>query len=174
MPGKDEAKKAAPKAAERSAERAEGTDASATLNKAQAEYQRYLKRMAGQPSGSTIPGYVAVPVGSDGMPGWGVPPSMAAMMPGGAGAAHAGVPSASLTDSLGNTIRLGIDLVNATLAGGAYVLNGLMGGGSYGYEHSHHGGCGCGGCGCDCCADECCGTDCCGCECCQPGVGSCC
>ena len=173
MAGKNDMKKSSPKAADKTA----AADPGATLNKAQAEYQRYLQRMAKQPQGSTIPGYVAVPAGVDGMPSWAVPPSMATMMPGGAGVAmHPGVPQqSSLTESLGSTIRLGVDLINAALAGGARVLNG-MAGGTYGYEHSGHhgGGCGCGDCGCDCCADDCCGTDCCGCTCCQPGVGSCC
>jgi hypothetical protein len=156
--------------------------APASLNKAQAEHQRYLKRMQEQHQGG-MQGFMALPAGNEGVPGWAVPPSVA-MLPHGAKGYYAVMPQGgphghgSLTHSLGSTIRLGVDVINAALAGGVRLLNGVSGA-AYGYgEHGHQGcgcGCGCGGgCGDDCCGDDCCGTDCCGCECCRPGVGSCC
>ncbi len=108
------------------------------------------------------------------MPGWAVPPSVA-MMPGygpfGPSGEMAG--SGSLTHRLGSTLRLGFDVVNAALAGGVRMLNGISDLG-YGYAVSayDHEGCGCD----DCCRDDCCGCDCCDCcePCCHPGVGNCC
>jgi hypothetical protein len=154
--------------------------ASASMNKAQAEYQRYLKRMQGQNQGG-MQGYIAVPAGNEGVPGWAVPPSVA-MLTNGSGGYYAAMPQGgpqghgSLTDSLGSTIRLGVDVINAALAGGVRLLNGISGA-AYGYGEQGYGHQGCG-CSCnsggDCCGDDCCGSDCCGCECCQPGVGSCC
>jgi hypothetical protein len=150
--------------------------AAASMNKAQAEYQRYLKRMQGQNQGG-MQGHIAMPAGHEGVPGWAIPPSVA-MLPHGSGGYYAAMPpggphgQGSLTDSLGSTIRLGVDVINAALAGGVRLLNGISGA-AYGYGergHGHHG-CGCGG---HCGGDDCCGSDCCGCECCQPGVGSCC
>jgi hypothetical protein len=154
--------------------------ASASMNKAQAEYQHYLKRVQGQNPGG-MQGYIAMPAG-EGVPGWAVPPSVA-MLAHGPGGYYAAMPQGgphggqgSLTHSLGSTIRLGVDVVNAALAGGVRLLNGISGA-AYGHGeqgHGHHDcGCGCNS-GCDCCGDDCCGSDCCGCECCQPGVGSCC
>jgi hypothetical protein len=155
--------------------------ASASMNKAQAEYQRYLKRMQGQNQGG-MQGYIAVPAGNEGVPGWAVPPSVA-MLTNGSGGYYAAMPQGgphgqgSLTDSLGSTIRLGVDVINAALAGGVRLLNGISGA-AYGHREHGHGrqgcGCGCNSCGDDCCGSDCCGSDCCGCECCQPGVGSCC
>jgi len=127
-------------------------------NKAQAEFQKYLKRMQEQ---GAIPGFI-MPGGPSG-PGWAVPPSVA-MLPGGFAPQHH--PEGSLTTRLGSTLRLGVDVLNAALAGGVRFLNGVSGA-AYG-EYGAEGGCGCG------CADNCCGSDCCGCECCQPGVGNCC
>jgi hypothetical protein len=155
--------------------------ASASMNKAQAEYQHYLKRMQGHNQGG-MQGYIAVPAGNEGVPGWAIPPSVA-MLPNGSAGYYAAMPQGgshgqgSLTHSLGSTIRLGVDVVNAALAGGVRLLNGISGA-AYGYGEQGHGhqgcGCGCNSCGDDCCGDDCCGHDCCGCECCQPGVGSCC
>jgi len=155
----------------------------ASLNKAQIEYQHYLNRMKGQQPGS-VPAFMvpmAVPAGSEAMPGWAVPPSVAMLAhasgsPGFfAAVPHGGAPGQStLTSGLGSTFRLGVDVINAALAGSVRLLNGISGG-AYGYGepgYGHHG------CGChasfDCCGDDCCGDDCCGCECCRPGVGTCC
>jgi len=150
-------------------------DASASaMNKAQAEFQRYMKRMQGQqPGGAPV---FMMPVGfhpgGENIPGWAVPPSVA-MMPQGPGASgfFAAMPQGgaggegSLTHSLGSTIRLGVDVINAALAGSVRLLNG-MSGMAYGHPEP--------GCGCNACSGGS-GTDCCGCEeCCNPGVGTCC
>jgi hypothetical protein len=131
-------------------------------NKAQAEFQKYMKRMQAQ---GGIPGFMMP--GGEGAPGWAVPPSVA-MLPGGGGGYFAPIhhPEGSLTTRLGSTLRLGVDVLNAALAGGVRFLNGVSGA-AYG-EQDYGGSCGCG------CGDDCCGCDCCGCECCQPGVGTCC
>lgn len=135
-------------------------------NKAQVEFERYMKRMREQGGRFAMPGG----------PGWAVPPSVAIMPgPGGRGFFAAlpqdgGFGEGSLTHRLGATLRLGVDVVNAALAGGVRFLNGVadIAYGEPDYAHAH------GGCGCDCCEDSCCGQDCCGCECCRPSVGTCC
>ena len=152
-------------------------------NKAQAEFQRYMRRMETQQPGGA-PAFMmpfAVSPGNEGAPVWAVPPSVA-MLPHGPGSPgffaampHGGaLGQGSLTSSLGSTIRLGVDVVNAALAGSIRLLNGISGAaysyGELGYGHSD---CGCHA-SCNCCADDCCGCDCCGCECCNPGVGTCC
>src|SRR4051794_38602260 len=109
--------------------------APASINKAQAEHQRYLKRMQGQQQGgmqSGMQGFMALPAGNEGVPGWAVPPSVA-MLPHGAKGYYAVMPQGaphgqgSLTHSLGSTIRLGVDVINAALAGGVRLLNGVSG-----------------------------------------------
>jgi hypothetical protein len=136
-----------------------------------------------------------------GMPSWAFPPSLAAL-PGvggffASGAPGTSPPGSSIGDRLGTTLRLGIDVLNASLAGSVRLMSGLYGaassfggawpGASAGYGYAcgcgGAGGCGCGcsggggGCGrCDPCR-TCCGYDCCailGDPCCKPGVGSCC
>ncbi len=136
------------------------TDAPKEPNKAQVEFEKYLKRMQAQ---GAIPGFIMPGGGS----GWGVPPSMT-MMPGGGYFAPQHHPEGSLSTRLGSTLRLGVDVLNAALAGGVRFLNGVSGA-AYGGQDSGQA-CGCN----DCCGNECRGQDCCGCECCQPGVGSCC
>jgi hypothetical protein len=101
-------------------------------NKAQAEFQKYMKRMQAQ---GGIPGFM-MPGGG---PGWAVPPSLT-MMPGGgyfAAAPQGHHPEGSLTTRLGSTLRLGVDVLNAALAGGVRFLNGVSGAayGEYGHEH---------------------------------------
>jgi hypothetical protein len=109
------------------------------------------------------------------MPGWGMPPSMGALptYPPGYPYAQPGPqrphPMGSLTERLGATIRLGVDLLNAALASGASALGGGMAPHSGGQCGGHGSGCGCersDRCGYDCCevmADECC----------RPGVHGC-
>ncbi len=173
---------------EKSSSSSEST--SPTLNKAQAEFQRYMKRMETQRLGSgggfMMP--LAISTGNEGAPVWAVPPSVA-MLPHGSGGGpgfFAAIPSGDatgaslLTNSLGSTIRLGFDVINAALASSVRLLNGISGAayGGYGEQGHMHSGCGChSGCDCgghDCCSHDCCGYDCCGCECCNPGVGTCC
>jgi hypothetical protein len=162
---------------------AAATDASkdGSKTKAQIEFQRYMNRMQSQPSGgapaSAMPS--GIPPGGQGMPGWAVPPSVA-MLPNSPGSAGFFVPMApggipgvgSLTHQLGSTFRLGVDVINAALAGGVRLLNGIASR-TQGYGEQ---GCGCEACSGGCCDSECCGNDCCGgCEsCCRPGVGTCC
>ena len=75
-----------------------------------------------------------------------------------------------LSEGIGTTLRLGVDLLNAALFNSAKILGGFTG--TYGYGHHDDGGYGCG---CEsCCEPSCCQPDCCGCECCNPGVGNCC
>jgi hypothetical protein len=149
-------------------------DPAAALNKAQAEFQRYTKRVQGQQG---VPVYVMpYPQGADAGPLWAVPPSIA-MLPhrhGGPGfPSAAGAGDGSLSQSLGATIRLGVEAINAALAGSARFLNGISDM-AHGYGGSGHESCGCG---CEsCCEQSCCSQDCCDCcePCCHPSVGSCC
>jgi hypothetical protein len=143
----------------------------AAPNKAQAEFEKYMKRMQAQ---GGVPGFM-MPSGEV-VPGWAVPPSVA-MMTGSAGGFTQPASSAgsALGDTLGSTLRLGVDVINAMLAGSVRFLEGVSGA-AYGGSGYSADGCGCGGgCGCnDCCGASCCGTSCCECDCCQPSVGTCC
>ena len=168
----------------------------ATPNKAQAEFDKYTKRREAQATASTglsptppsaaagfgpqtaagpFPGSGltwAVPLGVGTAPVYfgGPPPGPGGPGPG--GAAGLGGAVGGLTEGIGTTLRLGVDLLNAALFNSAKILGGFTG--TYGYGHHDDGGCGCG-CGCEsCCEPSCCQPDCCGCECCNPGVGSCC
>ena len=118
-------------------------------NPAQEALGKYRARLAAFP--------MATPWGSAGWPP--MPPS--AMMP----AAHAqGMqphPLGSLSLRLGSTLRLGIDLLNATLASATNALSGI--------GASERSDCGCGGdCGChrDCCREM-------AMDCCSPGAHGC-
>lgn len=119
-------------------------------NPAQEAFGRYRTRLAAYPMAM----------------GWPTPPS--AMMPGTMprGAPH---PLGSLSERLGGTVRLGVDLLNATLMGAANMISGMAADRrGYGY-------------GCECGRgrgwyDGCCGHDCCremGVGCCSPGVRGC-
>ena len=122
--------------------------ASAGANPAQEAFGRYRTRIAAYPMAM----------------GWPTPPS--AMMPGTMprSAPH---PLGSLSERLGGTMRLGVDLLNATLMGAANMISG-MAADRRGY-------------GCDCSRgrgwhDGYCGHDCCremGVGCCSPGVRGC-
>ena len=123
---------------------------------AQEAFGKYKARLAAAP--------VAMPF----MPGFATPPSMGALpyyphMPHGPAQPH---PLGSLTERLGTMIRLGVDLVNATLASSAAAMGGGMWHQQWGGSH----GCGCG------CGRDPCGYDCCevmSCGCCRPGVHGC-
>jgi hypothetical protein len=160
--------------------------AAPSMNKAQAEFARYMNRIHAQQAGGApaflMPmGYLP---GGEMMPGWAVPPSVAMLPhPGGVGGYAPPFPHGggagdnSLSTRLGSTIRLGVDVINAALAGGVRLLGGISGAvyghGDAGYGHEH---CQCPACREGCCASECCGYDCCGgCDpCCSPSVGTCC
>lgn len=168
---------------------------------AQAEFDRYKARMtarAGQTAGPGMgapAGFAAAPAFSIGggspagyAAGMGAMPAVMVGSPWSAGPLYGApgfsygpmhapppLPENSLTERLRYTLRLGVDVVNATLAGGLRVLGGISGAAMWGGEsvwrHGGHGGCGCGcahgsTCGCS----DCCTT----CDpCCHSGVSSC-
>ena len=163
-------------------------------SKAQAEFDRYKARL-GAASRAAMPGGFGQPpafsIGPGATPGWGSAAGPSAGPPWQVAGGYAGMvapyggmalppPAAhSLTDRLRYTLRLGVDVMNATLAGGLRVLGGLQDVGAWAASSAHGSrGCGCGGhgsgghggCGCsDCCSscDPCCDP------CCGPGVSSC-
>jgi len=144
-------------------------------NKAQAEFDKYAQRRRAQAAG-TGP---EAPAAAGFFPGegltWAVPlgVGMAPAFPSGPtsgsgpGSGGLGDSVGGLTESIGTTVRLGVDLLNAALVSGVKILGGFSGA----YGHGQHEGCGCGS-GYVC--ESCCEPDCCGCECCHSGVGSCC
>jgi hypothetical protein len=121
-----------------------------------------------------------------GAPGWAMPPSFAPMQPAPGMAwpdpgqvAQAGQAAGAVAGRLGETFRLGIDVLNAALASAVSAMGGFAAaapGWGYGH-HDHHGhhhgdcGCGCGG-GCGC--GSCCEPSCCCDSCCNPNVCGCC
>jgi hypothetical protein len=126
-------------------------------NPAQQAFGKYRTRLAAFPD----------PGSPWGAGQWPAPPSVVPMgaAPGKAGA------MGSLGERLGDTVKLSIDLLNATLYGAANILAGL------GAEERRCG-CGCddarGGCGCGSGGDRC--GDCCdqmGVPCCRPNVSGC-
>lgn len=145
---------------------ASDTTAPASPNKAQAEFDKYARRREAQAAGASG----AFP--DDGLT-WAAPLGVGMVQLGGpqvGGAVRDAERAAGgLAESLGTTVRLGVDLLNAALVSGVKILGGFTGA-----REAHHE-CGCG-CGCEpnCCEPDCCGCDCCGCDCCRPGVGSCC
>ncbi len=88
--------------------------------------------------------------------------------------------AAPISQGIGSALRLAVDLINASLAGGTRLLAGTAYPSPYGYgggAHAH--GCchdGCGGCGSSCCCEyvDCCSVCGSGCGCCTPSVGNCC
>lgn len=175
--------------------------ATSTRSKAQAEFDRYKARVGaqarspgaaasfGQPpafsiQGAATPGWAAVAPMSGGYGGapWGAPMPWPVSYGGGPVPPQLGPDT--LTDRLRTTVRLGVDVLNATLVGGLRVMGGLSditawawSDPSRGYRgHSGgHCGCGCGASSCGC--HSTCGCDCCtvlSCDpCCSPGVSSC-
>lgn len=152
-------------------------------NQAQAEFERYKARLGGMQAAMIVPW--GMPPG--GVPGWPLPPPAGGPMHGPPGVPGtmpgAGPPGArSLADQLSETVRRGIDLVNAVLGNGARMVAGGAnlagawpgltqpqgwGGGCGAWGHSH-------GCGCpSCCPPACSCPSCCD-PCCTPGVRNCC
>ena len=138
-------------------------------NKAKAAFEEYKKRMdalsagkAGINVGQPFPPPHPYPYG---MPGWAFPPPPA-MMPQPPVPQHSipgyadmsGGSGKSLFESIGNMIRLGVDVVNAGLIGGLQIMEGFSGQGDYycdspwldspcHYPNDYHYGY------CDCCCD---------------------
>jgi hypothetical protein len=144
-------------------------------NAAQLEFQRYKARMGAM---APMPGPMVLPWGA---PGWAMPLSFAPMQPPPGMAwpdpgqvAQAGQAAGAVAGRLGETFRLGVDVLNAALASAVSAMGGFAAaapGWGYGH-HGHHGDCGCGG-GCG-CASCCCETSCCCDSCCSPNVCGCC
>jgi hypothetical protein len=142
-------------------------------SQAQAEFARWKDRAQQSDAGSSAP--FATPLPTSAIPAWSLqpPPPPPHGGPGHWGPGHGpgpaqGVRSGSIVNSLGATIRLGVDVLNAALASSLQMLD--TAGYSVGWGEEH---CDCGEC------DSCCGYDCCsvmgcGCGCCEPSVGSCC
>jgi hypothetical protein len=166
-------------------------------NRAQAEFDRYKTRVSRAAAGAAGPvSFAGPPAFSLGSgvampPGWSQGPASMAGSPYGGASPYGGLgfpygvmaappplPENSLTERLRYTLRLGVDVLNATLSGGLRVLGGAAGaagwaGGMYASGHGHGHGCGCGHSGCDC--QSSCGCDCCSSydPCCHSGVSSC-
>ena len=126
---------------------------------AQEAFGKYKARLLGGPAAM-----LATP------PGWAMPPSMGTLpnyplgFPYGPQGFQQPHPIGSLTERLGESVRLGIDLLNAVLASGAGALRGGMA--AYPSDPWGAPGGGCDRCGYDCCGvmDG---------ECCRPGVHGC-
>lgn len=164
-------------------------------NKAKAEFQEYKKRMERVPAaeprrpqfGTGAPVFPQMPIGWPFPQGTGSMPQFPhapAVNP--ALGQTVSETSGDMANRVGETLKLGMDLLNSGLGVGLRFLQGLAGPeyhhgeGGWGYaqgagDHAHGShGCGCQtACGCEC-------ADCCqllGCEsscCCSPSVGSCC
>jgi len=146
--------------------------APAQESKAQAEFARYKNRVG---EGATRATGFASPLPMSAVPAWSLqpPPLPGPPPPAGWGTptGPASVDTQSVTQSLGTTIRLGVDVLNAALSSSLTMLGGGIGA-------WREGSCGCGGdcdgcgpCECDCCDVLDCG---CGCGSCEPSVGTCC
>jgi len=167
--------------------------APAAESKAQAEFARYKERV--QPAeGSAQTAAFASPLPMAAIPAWSLQPPPAAATPPGAGPGwgppgqwapgqwgrgpSSGADSPSVSQGLGTTIRLGVDVLNAALSSSLLMLGGI--GQTVGAVAWRDGSCGCdagcdccGPCACDCCSALDCGCGTCG-GCCEPSVGTCC
>ncbi|WP_447965669.1 hypothetical protein [Nitrospira sp. Ecomares 2.1] len=161
-------------------------------NKAKVEFQEYKKRIEHAPAAEH--GGPQFGTGATGMPqmpmGWPFPP-MTGFMPqiphlNPALGQTVSETSGEIADRVGETLKLGMDLLNSGLGVGLRFLQGLAGTeyhhGDAGWGHAHgagnssHGSHGYGcqmTCGCD-CADCCQHSGCASSCCCSPSVGSCC
>lgn len=154
-------------------------------SKAAAAFQRF--KAAGAAAAAATEGSAtssAAPVGATpspvAMPPWPTPPSFSlsqppqgwGMLPQPSVVQSAPLAVGPLSDRLGSTLRLGIDVINMALAGSLRLLGGI---GSGGHEHCCGGVHGYGG---HACAEQCGGYDCCCAfehdHCCTPSVGNCC
>ena len=158
-------------------------------SRAQAEFDQYRRRVAAtaDTAAAAAPGGFAGPpafsIGAGTPHGWSAGPTMMAGAPwqgdgpyGGLGLPYGAMPAPpplppnSLTDRLRYTLRLGVDVVNATLSGGLRVLGGVSdvaswAGGMYASQRGGHSSCGCSDCSTP--PDPCChsGVSSCGCGC---------
>jgi hypothetical protein len=157
------------------------TKARAQESKAQAEFARYKQRVQQTGDATAQAASFASPLPMGAIPAWSLQPPPVSGGPPGAGAVTWGPGSSSaggsqsITQGLGTTIRLGVDVLNAALSSSIMLLGGAgeaFGGAAWpGASRS---------CGCDCCGqgacDCCCMMDC-GCGSyggCEPSVGTCC
>jgi hypothetical protein len=143
------------------------TPASDAPNKAQAEFDKYKARLGGGPAQGPVMVPWGMPPGA--MPGWGMPPSFAPIGAGAAAGASVAQAGVGIAGKLGDTLRLGIEFLNAALSSGTAALSGMSGGWTQPSQ-----GCGCG-CGCSSCepAPSCCEPMCAP-SCCTPSVNGCC
>jgi hypothetical protein len=154
------------------------TKSPAQESKAQAEFARYKDRVG---EGATRAAAFASRLPTSAVPAWSLQPPLPGPPPAAGGPVGWGTPTGpasvdtqSVTQSLGTTIRLGVDVLNAALSSSLTMLGGGVGA-AWRAES-----CGCGG-GCDCCGScecDCCDVFDCGCGCgygsCEPSVGTCC
>lgn len=170
-----------------------GTESFSTMNKAKAAFDEYKNKMATGTLKTGIKGLNAghaMPLPGNPMPGqmhsqpymqmmqppFQMPPGMVPQ-PGILNqqtpvAPYMGQSGGPLFNSLGSMLRLGIDLVNAGLAGGLQLMEGFYGGRGGGHHHGNgYEGNSC------CCEPDCCSEQpsCCGpCDTCNPSVNNCC
>ncbi len=159
---------------------------------AKAEFQAYKQRLehtakASQTSGTFHPGSpVGMKMGFGGWPPYigpasgHVPYAQGHPFPPTLIPTQAAEVTTSLLGGLGLTLRLAVDLLNSSLAGGTRVLQEFSHSGLGGWSRGR-GGCeyhSCCGCYESCCepycGDHCRQPSCCGCDCCTPSVGTCC
>jgi hypothetical protein len=141
-------------------------------NQAQAEFANYKTRVQQTDASAGGGPTFASPLQTSAIPAWSLGPAPPAPGPAmGPGPWGPGTPgganTASIVQGFGNTIRLGVEVLNAALSSSISMMNGV----AWGQDS-----CGCDDC-CDCCgppAYDCCSVMGCGCGCCEPSVGSCC
>jgi hypothetical protein len=159
---------------------------SAARTTAAASFENFkaARAAAAAPEGNRTPSPNPASAGSPppttALPPWAMPPSFSlsqppqgwAMLPRPGVVQPAPFAVGPLSDRLGSTLRLGIDVINMALAGSLRLLGGI------GYGGHEQGCCGYYGCGGNSCAEHCGGYDCrCVFEhdhCCTPSVGNCC
>jgi hypothetical protein len=147
-------------------------------SKAQAEFARYKDRVG---EGATRAAAFASRLPTSAVPAWSLQPPLPGPPPAAGGPVGWGTPTGpasvdtqSVTQSLGTTIRLGVDVLNAALSSSLTMLGGGVGAARRGESCRCGGGCDrCGPCECDCCDVFECGCGC-GCGSCEPSVGTCC
>ena len=164
------------KAAKKAATMEPGTTTSPSMTD---PFSGMVNPMMGNMPFPAQPGVNMPPFGAP-MPGGPMPPPQGMMppMPGPMQAQGSG----DLFTSVGNMLRLGVDTINAALAGSNQIMQAFTGTGHHdpyghpyhyhhGWGHHHHGHCGCHHNDPACCYPSCC--DCYGESCCNPSVHGC-